>query len=86
LSSKCYKIKLLEWANFGGIETIDHIPDTIPEHLKPEAILSRCDYMSKKRNWFPKMDPMHRIFSIFSTNNLSYWFALFHHALKRSMI
>jgi hypothetical protein len=43
-------------------------------------------YISKKRNWFPKMDPTHRSFSTFSTNNPSDLFALFHHASKRSMM
>ena len=43
-------------------------------------------YMSKKWNWFTKMDPTHWSFSTFSTNNLSDSFAIFHHASKHSMM
>jgi hypothetical protein len=47
MSSKCYKIKLLECANFGAIGTIGsigRISKTIPVHLEPEGILSRIDF------------------------------------------
>jgi len=51
--------------------------------------LMHCIYslwISKKRNWFPKTDPMHWSFSTFSTNNPSDWFAFFHYALKHLMM
>jgi len=44
LSSKCYKIKLLECANLGAIGSIRHVSKTIPVHLEPGAVLSRSDY------------------------------------------
>jgi len=44
LSSKCYKIKLLEYTNFGAIGSIGCISKTIPVHLEPGAVLSRSDY------------------------------------------
>jgi hypothetical protein len=43
-SSKCYKIKLLECANFGAIGSIGHGSKTIPVHLEPGAVLSGSDY------------------------------------------
>jgi hypothetical protein len=44
LSSKCYKIKLLEYANFRAIGSIGCISKTIPVHLEPGAVLSGSDY------------------------------------------
>jgi len=44
LPLKCYKIKLLECANFGAIGSIGRVSKTIPVHLEPGAILSRSDY------------------------------------------
>jgi len=44
LSSKCYKIKLLECENFGAIRSIGRVSKTIPVHLEPGAVLSRSDY------------------------------------------
>jgi hypothetical protein len=47
MSSKCYKIKLLECANFGvigSIRSIGGISKTIPVHLEPEGILSGSDF------------------------------------------
>jgi len=47
MSSKCYKIKQLECANFGtigSIESIGHISKAIPVHLEPEGILSESDF------------------------------------------
>jgi len=44
LSSKCYKFKLLECANFGAIGSIGRVSKTIPVHLEPGAVLSRSDY------------------------------------------
>jgi hypothetical protein len=44
LSSKCYKIKLLECANFGAIGSIGRVSKTIPVHLEPGAVLSGSDY------------------------------------------
>jgi len=44
LSSKCYKIKLVECANFEAIGSIGHVSKTIPVHPKPGAVLSGGDY------------------------------------------
>jgi len=46
MPSKCYKITLLESANFGVIGSIGgigHIFKSIPVHLEPEGILSASD-------------------------------------------
>jgi len=46
ITSKCYKIKLLECANFGGIEgigSIGRVSKTISVHLELEGILSGRD-------------------------------------------
>ena len=44
LSSKCYKTKLLDCANFEAIGSIGHVSKTIPVHPKPGAVLSGGDY------------------------------------------
>jgi hypothetical protein len=47
MSSKCYKIKLLECANVGAIGRIGRIgrvSKAIPVHLEPDGILSRSDF------------------------------------------
>jgi len=44
LSSKCYRIKLLECVNFGAIESNGHVSKTILVHLEPGAIPSGSDY------------------------------------------
>jgi len=43
-------------------------------------------YISKKWNWFPKIDPTHRSFSTFCKDNSSNVFQFFHHASKRAMM
>ena len=44
LSSKCFKIKLLECENSGSIGSICQVSKTIQVHLKPGAVLSDSDY------------------------------------------
>jgi len=44
------------------------------------------DFITKKQNWFLKMDPTHRCFSTFSTDHPSRWFGIFHHPSKSSSI
>jgi hypothetical protein len=44
LSSKCYKIKLIECANFGAIGSIGRISKTIQVHLEPGAVISGSDH------------------------------------------
>jgi len=44
LASKCYKMKLLECANFGAIGSIGRSSKTILVLLEPGAILSGSDY------------------------------------------
>jgi len=46
----------------------------------------RSLFISKMRNSLSKMYTMHQCFSTFSSDNLSDKFAIFHHALNRSMI
>jgi hypothetical protein len=44
LSSKCYKVKLLECANFEAIGSIGRVSKIIPVRLEPGAVLSGSDY------------------------------------------
>jgi len=44
LSSKYYKIKLLEYANFGAIGSIGCVSKTVPVNLEPGAVLSSSDF------------------------------------------
>ena len=42
--------------------------------------------ISRKRNWFQKIDPVHRSFSTLSTKYPSNFSAFFHHALRHSLL
>jgi len=44
LPSKCYKIELLQCANFGAIGSIGRVSKTIPVHLEPGAVHSGSEY------------------------------------------
>jgi len=62
MSSKCYRIKLWECANFAAIGSSGGIAKTIPMHPKPEAILSGSDYYnvySKQYNSIDYPPPAH---------------------------
>jgi len=72
---------------YGGLNEIESVfpLESVLGSEEPSR-LGVCYGISKKRNWFLKMDPMLRSFSTFSTNNVSKWFAFLPHASKSSMM
>jgi hypothetical protein len=43
-------------------------------------------HISKRRNWFPKIDPIHWSMPTFSTHKPSNWFAIILHVSKHSIL